>query len=158
MPLPPTIGRDRIAATDPASASPNRINACFAIRAFAGVRTVCRQSRENPWRNAFGKVAACPASARQSSLPNTSTHLAHETQSKGEPAQRSGSNGVNQLPPIRVGTSAREHDFSGHRHAVAGASHLKISLTEEKFITSLYALISDEAVKPLLAKRELSGN
>lgn len=53
---------------DPASASPNRINACFAIRAFAGVRTVCRQSRGKHWRNVVGKVAGRPASARQSSL------------------------------------------------------------------------------------------
>jgi hypothetical protein len=91
--VPPGGG---VSATDPTSAGPDRINACFAIRAFAGVRTVCRQSRGNPWRNAVGKVAAHPANARQTSLTNTSTHLGDETQSKGESAQRSGRNVVEQ--------------------------------------------------------------
>ena len=63
---------NRAQYTDPASASPDRINACFAIRAFAGVRTVCRQSRGKLSRNEIGKVAARPASARQSSLTRRS--------------------------------------------------------------------------------------
>jgi hypothetical protein len=60
------------------------------FRAFAGVQTVCEQSRGNLWPNAVGKVAAHPANARQTSLTNTSADLAHETQSKGESTQRSG--------------------------------------------------------------------
>jgi hypothetical protein len=110
-----------VAATDPASASPDRINACFAIRGFASVQTVCRQSRGTPWRNAVGKVATHPANARQTSLTNTSTHLAHEAQSKGESAQLFGRNAVDQeisCPPIRLGANTREHDFSGYRQSV----------------------------------------
>ncbi len=65
-------GTVQLWSTDPASASPDRINACFAIRAFAGVRTVCRQSRGKLSRNEIGEVAARPASARQSSLARRS--------------------------------------------------------------------------------------
>jgi hypothetical protein len=53
-------------------------------------------------------------------LFGSSADLAHKTQSKGEPAQRSGSNDVDQLLPIRLIASAREHDFSGYWLAAGG--------------------------------------
>ena len=65
----------------------------------------------------------------------SSKHLARETQSKGEAAQRSGRNVVddaNQLPPLQLGAIAREHDFFGYRQAVGGASHLKRALYRYK--------------------------
>ena len=42
--------------------------------------------------------------------------------------QRSRSNGVNQLPPIRLGASAREHDFSEYWQTVGCANRLKKKL------------------------------
>jgi hypothetical protein len=87
----------------------------------------------DPWRNAAGKVAAHPANARQTSPTNTGTHLGDETQSKGEAAQRSGSNDVYQLAPIRLGASAREYDFSGYMQAVGGANPLKKALNRHNF-------------------------
>jgi hypothetical protein len=66
-------------------------------------------------------VAARPASGRPDfahKALGSSADLARETLSKGEPVQCSGSNGANQFPPIRVCSSAREHDFSGSRRTV----------------------------------------
>jgi hypothetical protein len=113
------VGLATIRYADPASASPNRINACFAVRAFAGVRTVCRQSRSKFSRNEVGKVPARLASARRTSLTDTNTHVGDETQPQGEAAQRSGNNDADQLLPIRLIASAREHDCSGYWHSVA---------------------------------------
>jgi hypothetical protein len=51
---------------------------------------------------------------------------------QGEAAQRSGSNGVNQSPPIRLITSAREHDFSGYWQTLGGANRLRKALFRYK--------------------------
>ena len=73
----------------------------------------------------------CPIESPNNAL-GSSTYLAHEMQSRCESAQRSGSNGINQLPPIRMGTNAREHDFSGYRQAVGAANPLKKALNRYK--------------------------
>jgi hypothetical protein len=74
------------------------------------------------------------------------THHAHKTQSKGEPAQDSGSNGADQLQPIRMVTSAREHDFSGYRQTGAGANRLKKALNRCKLNPGPSGVFQDRPV------------
>jgi hypothetical protein len=117
---------------DPALASPNRINACFAIRAFAGVRTVCRQSREKPWRNAFGRVASHPVNARQNffNKHEHTSHVRNAVHRRTCAAFRK--QWRKSAPPIQLFASAQEHDFSGYGQTVGGASHLKKALYRYK--------------------------
>jgi hypothetical protein len=104
------ISGDGIAATDPASASPNRTIVYFAICAFAGVRTVCRQSRGKLCRKRDREgrrlSCLCPTEFAHKAF-RSSAEFAHKTRSKIEPAQRFGSNDVDQLAPSRVGSNTR---------------------------------------------------
>jgi len=120
--------------TDPASASTGRIDACLAIRAFACVRTVCRQSQSKLRRNEIGKAVTHPATAPQTSLTNTSIHLAHENAVQRRTCAAFRKHVVDQLPPIRVGPNAREHDFSGYGHSVRGANNMKKARNRHSFI------------------------
>jgi hypothetical protein len=64
---------------------------------------------------------------------------------KGEPAQRSGSNGVIQSPPIWLVTSAREHDFPGHRQAAGAANRLKKAPNRHDFIPGLCGTFGEQS-------------
>ena len=129
---------DGVVATDPASASTGRIDACFAIRAFAGVRTVCRQSRAKLIRNEIGKVAARPASARQSALTRRSdrAQISH-TKPRNAVQRRTCAAFRKQwrksAPPIRLGTNTREHDSSGYKLTAGVAHTLKKALNLHNF-------------------------
>ena len=105
-------GTSRVGTADPASACPNRINPCFAIRAFADVRTVPAKWTET--QAECGRKVRRPRLPLSESPPTTPSDRGHiwhtKAQSEGESGQGSGRNAVdraNLLRPIRVGTGAR---------------------------------------------------
>jgi hypothetical protein len=101
----------RLQHTDPASASPDRLIASFAMSCLCGcANSVPTKSWEGRRTSRY-----CPAGFPSKPF-GASTHLAHKVQSKSESAQRSRRDVVdraNQLPSIRLGTSAREKAFLG---------------------------------------------
>jgi hypothetical protein len=99
---------DGVAATDPASASPGRMIASFALscawRYANSVPTKPRGTLAERGREGRRPSCHCPTE-----FPNkrfgASTHLAHETQPKCESAQRSGRIAVDK----RKSMTAAEH-------------------------------------------------
>ena len=93
MPSRRTIGSDRIAATDPASANLGRVIASFAMSHLGRcAKGVPRKWRATHTENSRQLRRPLPAIVRQNSLDKpfaSGTHLAHETPSEDQSARRS---------------------------------------------------------------------
>src|ERR1700721_3764284 len=89
-------GTSRVGTADPASACPNRINPCFAIRAFADVRTVPAKWTET--QAECGRKVRRPRLPLSESPPTTPSDRGHiwhtKAQYEGESGEGSGKNDV----------------------------------------------------------------